>query len=135
MKTTENFQKVIETHLQNMAQLDTVFAIKLQNPNKNIDDCIRYILNTVKKSQCNGFTDAEIYGMANHYYDEQNVEPVGDISMRVVVNHHIELSEEDIQAQKQKALDEIVREEKNKLLKKVEKKPKVQISEDQFSLF
>ncbi|MBP9481471.1 MAG: hypothetical protein KBF15_08460, partial [Parabacteroides sp.] len=37
-------------------------------PEKNIDDCVTYILNEVKKSGCNGFADDEIYSMAVHYY-------------------------------------------------------------------
>ena len=37
-------------------------------PTKNIDNCITYILNQVKKSGCCGFSDDEIFGMALHYY-------------------------------------------------------------------
>ena len=36
---------------------------------KNLDDCITFILNYVQQSGCNGFTDAEIYSLAVHYYD------------------------------------------------------------------
>ena len=33
-----------------------------------------YILNQVKKSGCCGFSDDEIFGMALHYYQEDNIE-------------------------------------------------------------
>ena len=42
-----------------------------------MDDCITYILNTVKASGMQGFADADIFGMAVHYYDEDDVK-VGD---------------------------------------------------------
>lgn len=40
---------------------DELFAAKYGNPDKNIDDCVTYILNWVQKSGCNGFCDDEIY--------------------------------------------------------------------------
>jgi len=118
MKSTERFKQVIFEKLQQMAEEDPVFAEKMANPNKNIDDCITYILNTVKKSECAGFTDDEIFGMAAHYYDEENVE-VGKLpsNMNVVVNHHVELTEEEIQEAKEKALDKVVSQEVQKLHK------------------
>ena len=50
---------------------DELFAAKYDNPDKNIDDCVTYILNWVQKSGCNGFCDDEIYGQAIHYYEEK----------------------------------------------------------------
>ena len=73
MKSTENFKKVIESHLNELAAKDEVFAGKMKAEGKSINDCVTYILNTVKKSGCNGFTDAEIFGMAIHYYDEKDI--------------------------------------------------------------
>lgn len=90
MKGTKQFKKVIEAHLQEMAAVDTQFAVKLQNEKKNIDGCINYILNTVKNSGCNGFADEEIFGMAVHYYDEENVDAGKPVNANVVINHHVE---------------------------------------------
>ncbi|MCW0484044.1 PcfK-like family protein [Gaoshiqia sediminis] len=90
MKSTDNFKKVIEAHLQHRASMDPLFAVTLKKENKNIDDCITYILNTVHKSGCNGFTDDEVFGMAAHYYDEDNIEVGKPINARVVVNHKVE---------------------------------------------
>ncbi len=38
----------------------------LAKEHKNLDDCITFILNYVRQSGCNGFTDAEIYSLAVH---------------------------------------------------------------------
>lgn len=95
MKGTESFKKVISDHLAGVAAADPQFAEKMANPKKNIDECITYILNQVKASGCNGFADAEIFGMAMHYYDEEDVKPGAKISCDVIVNHKMELSEEE----------------------------------------
>jgi hypothetical protein len=87
MKGTENFQKVISAELELRALRDESFKKKLENPNKNIADCINYILGEVQKSGCNGFDDEEIFGMAMHYYDEENlkVEPMNFGTVKI--NH------------------------------------------------
>lgn len=74
MKGTESFEQIIAAHLELCAVRDPKFKEKLENPKKSISDCITYILNQVQKSECNGFQDEEIFGMAMHYYDEENVE-------------------------------------------------------------
>ncbi len=90
MKATENFKNAINDHLQSLADNDTLFAETLKKPGKNIDDCVTYILNQVKKSGQNGFADDEVFAMAVHYYDEDTIEVGEKINGRVVVNHHIE---------------------------------------------
>ena len=70
MRATEHFKRSIQSYLHNRAAIDDLFAEKYSNPSKNIDDCITYILNTVKQSGCYGFTDEEIFSMAIHYYTE-----------------------------------------------------------------
>ena len=119
MKSTENFKIIINAKLQEMAASDELFAKNLQKENKNIDDCINYILNTVYKSGCNGFIDDEIFAMAAHYYDEDGVEAGKPISCNVVVNHHPELSQEEKQQAKKEAMEQLIAEEREKLHKKV----------------
>ena len=53
---------------------DPLFAPNLQKPNKNTEECILYILSEVQRNGCNGFTDEEIYSMAVHYYDGDDIE-------------------------------------------------------------
>lgn len=96
MKVSEQFKSTIKAYLDNMAAVDSLFAPVYQKPTKNIDNCITYILNQVKKSGCCGFSDDEIFGMALHYYQEDNIEVGSPLKCNVVVNHHVELSEEEL---------------------------------------
>ncbi|KEQ31228.1 hypothetical protein N180_02985 [Pedobacter antarcticus 4BY] len=89
MQATDTFTDVIQAHLQSRAETDSLFAETLKKANKNIKDCITYILNTVKSSGRNGFDDEEVFGMAIHYYDEDDIKAGRDINCKVVVNHSI----------------------------------------------
>lgn len=90
MSVSPQFKTVIENHLNQLAAKDNLFAETLKKENKNIDDCITYILNQVQKSGKMGFADDEIYGMAVHYYDEDDIEVGKKVSAKVVVNHSID---------------------------------------------
>lgn len=49
---------------------------KLNNPNKSIDKMFSYIRSQAKKKAVNGcavISDAEVFGWAVHYYDEEEV--------------------------------------------------------------
>lgn len=67
------FEKAIKTYLDNRAASDQLFAIKYANEKKSIEECCSYIIGEVKKSGREGFAHDEIYGMAVHYYDEDNI--------------------------------------------------------------
>lgn len=140
MKASPHFKTAIQNHLNGLAANDELFAETLKKPNKNIDDCLTYILNQVQKLGYNGFEDDEIYQMATHYYDEDDIEVGKPISGTVVVNHQvetpkIELTAEDIEKAKQKAIDLAVEEEKAKLQKKKQPKKEVSNVVEQGSLF
>jgi hypothetical protein len=107
MKSTEHFKQTILNHLEERALSDELFAATFVKPNKSIDDCITYILNTVQKSGCNGFADDEIYSMAVHYYDEDNIEVGKNFDCRVVINHAVELTAEEKEEARQKALQKV----------------------------
>lgn len=137
MKATDPFKTTIRAYLDNRAANDELFAKTYAKEGKNLDDCITYILNTVQKSGCNGFADDEIYGMAVHYYDEDKIEVGKPIQATVVVSHSVELTEEEKAAAKQKALDDIIAEERRRITAKPAKpvaKPEVQ-QVQQASLF
>lgn len=95
MKVSAPFNNAIQSYLEQRAEYDELFARSYRNPLKNIEDCITYILNYVQKSGCNGFDDDEIFGQAVHYYDEADIEIGKPIDCKVVVNHHVELTEEE----------------------------------------
>jgi len=145
MKSTERFKNVIKKYLDNLAQTNEQFAQMYSKPNKNIDDCITYILNTVQKSGCNGFAPNEIYGMALHYYDEDVIEVGKPIDCRVVINEPVVLTEEEKAEAKEKAIRELIEQEKRKLTAKKTpheanketstEKPTTDISPNQMSMF
>lgn len=103
MKATQAFKETVAYYLQGMARTDRSFADKFSSPSKSMDDCITYILNTVKDSGVNGFTDEEVYSMAVHYFMEDGIDPGKPATCRVVVNHTVELSEEEKQELRNKA--------------------------------
>lgn len=135
MSSTENFKKVISDKLQEMANNDELFAVNFKKEHKNIDDCITYILNQVRNSGCNGFTDDEILGMAAHYYDEDEIQVGNPVNCQVVVNRKIELTEEEIQQAKNEAKERIISKEMERLQKKSTSKKPEQSSVQQQSLF
>ena len=61
MKGTDCFKSTLRTYLEYRAGTDELFAVRYANPQKNLDDCVTYILNEVQRSECNGFADDEIY--------------------------------------------------------------------------
>ena len=95
MKVSAPFKNAIQSYLEQRAEYDELFARSYRNPLKNIEDCITYILNEVQKSGFSGFDDDEVFSMAVHYYDEADIEIGKPIECKVVVNHHVELTEEE----------------------------------------
>jgi hypothetical protein len=125
IKGSKNFKAAIKKHLDETAAKDSVFAEKYKDEKKSLEDCLTYIFNTVKKSGIMGWADDEIYGMAKHYYDEANVK-IGKVisSGSVVVNHQIELTEQEKAEAREKAIREVMDEEKKRLREKPSKKKK-----------
>jgi hypothetical protein len=118
MKTTEVFKQTIKAYLDKRAVEDQFFAESYAKENKNLDECINYILSEVQKSGCNGFADKEIYGMAVHYYDEDSIKGVKATDCKVVVNHMVELTEEEKKQAHDKALEQLQAEQLAQLKKR-----------------
>lgn len=131
MKGSESFKTTISNHLNERAAQDPLFAVTLAKPNKNIEDCITYIFKQVQASGCNGFADSEIYGMAVHYYDEDDIKVGAKINATVVVNHKVELTADEKEKARQAAFDKVAQEAIAKKKKPVSK----QIVTGQQSLF
>lgn len=121
MNTTQEFQRTIKAHLDNLAGFDDNFAQKYAKEGKSIEECCNYILGTVKNSGCNGFTDDEIFGMAVHYYEEDDLGEIKAVKGTVVVNHKVELTEEDKAKAKADAIEAVKQEEIRKLKEKEKK--------------
>lgn len=134
MKGTQAFQDTIAQYLMARAEQDPMVAVKLANPSKTMEQCCAYIIGEVKKSGCCGFSDDEIYGWAMHFWDEPEIE-VGNTTAncQVVVNHIVELTEEEKEQARQDAIAKLRDEEMAKMRrpKTTEKKHQV----EQASLF
>ncbi len=70
---TNQFRKRIKELLDELAERDKLFAVSYRKETKNLNDCIKYILNKVQASKRQAFTNEEIVGLAMHYYDEDNI--------------------------------------------------------------
>ena len=107
MDTTPHFKRTIEAYLAQRAMEDELFAVTYKKQGKNINDCCTYILNEVRKSGCNGFTDGEISSMAVHSYDEDNIEIGKPFNAQVVVNHTVELTPEEKEEARRQAVQRV----------------------------
>ncbi len=87
-----NFQLVIKAYLDELSQIDEQFAVKYQSAEKSIEECCAYIISEMKKLAQNGgmgATDDEVYGLAIHYYleDELDADLHFTNSVSIVSNH------------------------------------------------
>lgn len=121
-KGSQAFNETIKAYLEERAENDALFAVKFANPSKSVEDCVTYILNQVRESGCNGFTDAEVYGMAIHFYEEKEIEVGNPINCKVVVNHTVELTEEEKEEARQEAIAKLRDEQVAKMRRPTAKK-------------
>ena len=111
MKGTDHFKELIKNYLDNRAKEDELFRAKYETTTRTIDDVVNYIFHAVQQSGCCGFSDMEVYAMAVHAIDESNLEIGKPMDCNVVVNHHIELTEEEKAEQRAIALKRYQEEE------------------------
>ena len=135
MKGTEHFTRTIAEYLNQRASTDPLFAPNLMKPNKNIEDCITYILNEVKKSGCNGFDDDEIYSMAVHFFDEDNIDIGEPLNCHIAVNHVVQLTDEEKAEARRQAIEQYQREQLAKMRNHSERTKKAENKVVQPSLF
>jgi len=145
MSNNNSFINSIKSYLDDRASNDELFAKTYAKENKSLDECCNYILSEAKKrGNAVAMTDEEVYGLAVHYYDED------DIKVKVVSNARVstsapaakvDLTEEEKAAAKERAMrtyeaieqKRLEEERKKKLEKKREKA--AQQEEVQPSLF
>lgn len=121
MKATEHFKQTIKAYLDERAKNDELFAVSYAKENKNMDNCVTFILNQVKRSKCMGLTDEEVYSLAVHFFDEDDIEIGNPIACNVIVNHTIELTEEEMAQARQEAFKEYQAEQLRKMQKRTNK--------------
>lgn len=124
--TMKMFEKAIKAFLDDKAKKDPAFAEKYNSGKKNIADCCKFIIAEVKKS-CKGkeaaCTDEYVYGLAMHYYDEENIKvPANAPSCSVVVPGDIKLSEEDKKEAREEAMRRLKEQEVQEQIRKERQK-------------
>lgn len=121
MKATEHFKQTIKAYLDERTKNDELFAVSYAKENKNMDNCVTFILNQVKRSKCMGLTDEEVYSLAVHFFDEDDIEIGNPIACNVIVNHTVELTEEEMAQARQEAFKEYQAEQLRKMQKRTNK--------------
>ena len=142
------FKKELKAYLDDRSSKDELFAKSYAKENKNLDECIDYITSEVVKLKvrCSGFdvaktTEAQVYNLAVHYYDEDNLKVNKVYNARVSTPTPVTLTEEDKAAAKERALrayeavEQKKLEEREKARKEALKKKAAQQQEVQPYLF
>lgn len=142
MSGTEQFKNAIKTYLDERAKTDELFAVSYAKENKNIADCVTFVLNQVKaiaQEDCVGMTDEEVYSLATHYYDEDNIEVGKAVDCGVVVNHRVELTEQEKATARQNAMKQYQAEQLRHLQERSKPKKRAATTQkdapEQLSLF
>ncbi|MCZ2602696.1 PcfK-like family protein [Bacteroides fragilis] len=135
-----SFQAAIKSYLDERAKADELFAKAYAKSNKNLKECCDFIMGEAKKrGNAVAMTDDEVFGLAVHYYDEDNIK-VNKVSGSYKVSApasapvpKVELTEED----KKKAREEAIRRLTEERYASIKKKPNKRKEEDvqQMSLF
>lgn len=134
MKGSDYFQKAIKDYLDKRAAEDPQFAEKYGNEKKSIEECCKYILGEVSASGQSGFADEEIFGMAVHYYDEDDIKVQANHVQRVVSNYHVDLSEEEKAEARAKAIADYQNEVRESMKRKPTPKPKEEKKQEELQL-
>lgn len=139
----KGFQQAIKNYLDGYAEIDEMFAKSYRKENKSIEECCNFILSEMQKAAkngCIGATDDEVYSLAVHYFDEDDIENVEAITNFLVVSNQeleIELTDEEKAQARREAIEEYKRKELAKLTANINKTKakKVNTETQQPSLF
>lgn len=130
MKASNAFKETIKAYLDKRASEDELFAVTYQKENKNLEECCNYVMKCAKEGNCVGYSDDEVFGWAVHYYDEDDIKNIKPVSGKVVVNHSVELTEEDKKLAKEKAMELVIEESKVEAKKNLSET--IELSEEDF---
>lgn len=102
-------KEAIKAYLDKRAATDELFAVSYAKPKKNLDECFRYILGEARKRGAEVcMTDEEVFGLAVHYYDEDDI-VVSRVPVRATVTQSkaaltVELTEEEKEKAREAAM-------------------------------
>ena len=140
MSKQNPLKEAIQSYLEERAKADELFAVAYKKKNKSIDECCTYIMGEAKKrgnAVC--MSDDEVFGLAVHYYDEDNIK-INKLLASVKASASpetkpVKLTEEDERRAREEAIKRLA-EEQYVLLKKKPSRSKKEVTEvQQMSLF
>lgn len=140
MSKQNPLKEAIQSYLDERAKVDELFAVAYKKKNKSIDECCTYIMGEAKKrgnAVC--MSDDEVFGLAVHYYDEDNIKinklPASVKASASPETKPVKLTEEDERRAREEAIKRLA-EEQYVLLKKKPSRSKKEVTEvQQMSLF
>lgn len=103
-KKLNSFEEIIKAYLDKRASEDELFAKAYAKKSKSIERCCLYLISEAQKKsfdankgKISALPDAEVYGMAVHYYDEDDMEidKVSDekvAEVKKAVEEHIKIA-------------------------------------------
>lgn len=140
MSKQNTLKEAIHSYLDERAKADELFAVAYKKKNKSIDECCTYIMGEAKKrgnAVC--MSDDEVFGLAVHYYDEDNIKinklPASVKASASPETKSVKLTEEDERRAREEAVKRLT-EEQYALLRKKPTRAKKEVTEvQQMSLF
>lgn len=145
MSKQNPLKEAIHSYLDGRAKVDELFAVAYKKKNKSIDECCTYIMGEAKKrgnAVC--MSDDEVFGLAVHYYDEDNikinklpanVKASASVPEANLVSKPVKLTEEDEKRAREEAIKRLAEEQYALLKKKPSKAKKESPEVQQMSLF
>lgn len=133
----------IKNYLDERAKNDELFAKAYAKPNKSIDECYKYVLGEArKKGTAVGMTAEEVFGLAVHYYDEDNIK-INPVSGYVQASasdddetKEVKLTAEEEKQAREEAIHRLAEEQYRKMKKRPQRARKEENeSVQQMSLF
>lgn len=120
-KEEEGIKPIILAYLEDRAKNDELFAVAYAKENKSIDECIDFIFSEAHKmgnAVC--VSDAEVFGWAVHYYDEDNIKINRTAAARckASADREIELTDEEKAKIREQAEKEYIMEVRSELINK-----------------
>jgi len=142
MSKQNPLKEAIQSYLDERAKTDELFAVAYKKKNKSIDECCTYIMGEAKKrgnAVC--MSDEEVFGLAVHYYDEDDIK-VNKLPSNVRASastttpaKSVKLTEEDEKKAREEAIKRLTEEQHALLRKKPTRAKKEVIEVQQMSLF
>lgn len=137
----QSFKDAIKSYLDRRAGQDELFAKTYAKEGKTLEECCNYIIGEARKrGNAVAMTDDEVFGLAVHYYDEDDIKVCHGSMSRKTEDVKVTLSAEEMEEARkearQRAIDRMTEEQYALLRKKPSRgKKEAETEVQQMSLF